>query len=354
MALEAETVAEAIGLALAETETRAAAAIAAAETRAAAALDTLQGDIVEALDDLDTRTAAALQARFADMLERMAAEIGALPPPDPGEPGAPGRDGRDGIDRQLALPRAVRSGDTCEANEIAVCCGGIWQAVRVTSGGPEDDPAGWKCLVPGVTDFTVREDMAARELVFAARMSDGRVHECRARQGACQLPPDYLARGWGVLAGDTLRAEGADVEAMALRDGALLGQAADWSETRLRGFRGQKGPPGERGPPGDRGPGLVGLDLARGDAGLVLIPRYADPAVEAEPIAIDFLVNDPGPAGGDRAPIACFAGAWTAAKPYARGDAVRAVIGGVQRLCLSIKPDNTARPDDARAWLVMV
>jgi hypothetical protein len=165
------------------------------------------------------------------------------------------------------------------------------------------------------------------------------------------LPPDYLARGWGVIAGDVLRADGADVELMALRDGALLGQAADWSETRLRGFRGQKGPPGDPGPRGDRGPGVVGLDLVRGDAGLVLIPRYSDPAIEAEPIAIDFLLTDPV---DGRAPIACFAGAWQAAKTYARGDAVRATIGGRDRLCLSIKPDNNARPDDARAWLVMV
>ena len=351
MAVEAETLVEAMGLALAETEVRAAAALVAAETRAAAALEALQDDVAGALYDLDTRTAAALQARFADMLEKLAGEIAALPPPDPGGPGAPGPPGRDGIDRQLALPRAVRSTDICEANEIAVCCGGIWQSVRVTSGGPEDDPAGWKCLVPGVADFSLREDMAARELVFAARMSDGRVHECRARQGAMQLPPDYLARGWGVLAGDTVRAEGADVEAMALRDGALLGQAADWSETRLRGFRGQKGPRGDPGPPGAPGPGLAGLGIVRGDRGLVILPRYADPAIEAEPIAIDFLLDDPG---AGRAPIACFAGAWTAGRAYARGDAVRAKVDGRDRLCLSIKPDNAARPDDARAWLVMV
>jgi hypothetical protein len=352
MALETEPLVAAMGLALADTETRALAALAELEERGEdrrlAGIQELWNRIAADLNDLESRTADALQTRMAEFLERMAAEIAALPAPEPGEPGAPGRDG---ADRILALPRVVRASDTCEANEIAHHAGGLWQSVRITSGGPGEDPAGWKCLVPGVAAFEVKTDWQARELIFAARMSDGALHECRGRMGACALPPDYLALGYGVLAGDTFRPEGSEIELLALRDGALLGQAEHWQETRLRGYRGQRGLPGEPGPRGPAGPGLIGLDLVRGDAGLVLLPRFADPAIEAEPIAIDFLVNDPGPG---RAVFTCFAGGWNAARTYARGEAVRALVGDRERLVLSIRSENNARPDDGAAWLVMI
>jgi hypothetical protein len=224
--------------------------------------------------------------RPTEIIERFAAEITRLPAPEPGPPG------RDGIDRMLVLPRPVRPDESCAANEIATSAAGLWQSVRVTSGGPQDDPAGWKCIVPGLAGFEVTTDWVAREWVFAARASDGQVHESRTRMGAAMLPPDYLERGWSVLAGDRLRPEGSEIELMALRDGALLGNAAHWCETRLKGFRGQRGLPGERGERGPPGASLVGFDVVRGDSGAkMLVPRFTDPAIRADPIPIELIVS---------------------------------------------------------------
>jgi len=354
MALDREALVAGLGLALADAATRSAADLADAETRAATALAELEARMDAALVDLDGATAELVQLRFAEMLEKMAAEIAALPP---AEPGAPGADGRDGVDRMAVLPRMVRSGESCSANEIAWHANGLWQSVRTTSGGPGDDPSGWKCLVPGISDFTMRPDWQAREFVFAARMSDGQLFECRGRMTAGPLPPDYLDKGWGVLAGDTLRppagpdGSGGDVELMALRDGALLGNPADWQETRLRGFRGQKGLKGDAGERGAPGPGLVGLDVVRGDAGLVILPRFADPAIEAEPIALQLLTADPEPG---RQLIATWSGAWLASRTYGRGDVVRGIIAGEPRLLLSVVPENNRPPHDDRAWQVMI
>jgi hypothetical protein len=180
-------------------------------------------------------------------------------------------------------------------------------------------------------------------------MSDGHLHECRGRMPATALPPDFLELGWGVLAGDTLRPPGEDVELMALRDGATLGRAEDWQETRLRGFRGQKGERGDKGP---RGPGLAGLSLlSDGAGGVAIMPRYDDPTIKAEPVALDMLTAEPEP--GD-APIIGFAGPWKAARTYRRGAVVSAEHGGAVRLLLSVKPDNNAAPGDERAWRVML
>lgn len=287
-----------------------------------------------------------LDAQREDFTRALAERIDALPEPAPGEPG------RDGVDRILALPRYVKEGESCEANAIAWCNAGIWQAVRATSGGPIDDPSGWKCLVPGVAAIETREDWAARELVFGLRMSDGQLHECRGRMPATLLPNDYLQRGWGVLAGDTLRPvpeqPGDEVELMALRDGAALGDPAHWHERRLRGFRGQKGPRGEAGPPG---PGVTGLALARAGDRLAIVPRFADPAIKAEPIAVDLLTDDPAPG---LAPIVGYAGPWNGARSYGRGVVVSGELGGQARLLLSMRSDNTARLADAGAWQVML
>lgn len=309
--------------------------------------------ILEAVGLVLAEQAAETETRMAqlrsDCAAALAEAIDSLPAPEPGAAG------RDGTDRILALPRYVREGESCEPNTLAWCAAGIWQSVRVTSGSPADDPSGWKCLVPGVAAIETREDWATRELVIGLRMSDGVCHECRGRMPATQLPPDYLERGWGVLAGDTLRPPpdlpGEEIELLALRDGAALGDPDAWREIRLRGFRGQKGlrgDPGERGPPG---PGLAGLELGRAGGRLALVPRFADPAIKAEPIAVDLLVDDPGPG---LAPITGFAGDWNAGRTYRRGEVVAALVGTARHLCLSIKPDNNARPADASAWQVML
>jgi hypothetical protein len=293
MPLDPETVAQAIGLALVESHARTDRAMGELEARGderrTAAIGELWNRVAADLNDLEQRLAEEIAARFVAMVERMAAELAALPAPQPGA------DGRDGVDRILALPRAVRAEDNCQPNEIATAAGGLWQSVRVTSGGPEQDPAGWKCLVPGFAGFRMLHDWERRELVFEASASDGRTHESRARMAPTTLPPDYLDRGWGVLEGDRFRPEGGEVELVALRDGARLGEAGDWQEIRLRGFRGQRGLPGEKGDRGPPGPGLVGLDVVRGDDGAkLLVPRFSDPSIRAEPIAIEILLPSEG------------------------------------------------------------
>lgn len=298
-----------------------------------------------ALVEYEGRAVERFDRFRADILQQFADFVGQLPEPEPGRPG---------VDRILTLPRYVKEGESCEANTVAWCNAGIWQSVRVTSGGPADDPSGWKCLVPGVAQIETAEDWKAREFIIGLRMSDGTLHQCRGRMPATRLPVDYMQRGWGVLAGDTLRppAEpGEEIELEALKDGACIGIPEHWQEIRLRGFRGQKGKPGDQGLAGPPGPGLTGLDMVEADGRLAIMPRFADPQIKGAAIAVDLLVDDPQPG---LAPIVGFAGAWHGARTYRRGEVVSAQVDGAPRLLLSIRPDNDARPNDDRAWQVMI
>jgi hypothetical protein len=263
------------------------------------------------------------------------------------------RDGKDGTDRILVLPRTVRGDEPCEHNAIVHHRFGLWQAVRATSGDPDTDPAGWKCLVPGVAGIETAEDYGRREIVAAFRMSDGRAHECRWRMPATYLPPDYLQRGWGIIAGDILR--DGDHDYVALVDnpdppGADPGE--QWQKLQVIGRRGR---PGEslRGDPGPPGPGLEGLSIVRDPASdrLAILPTYADKRIPAEPIAIDLMTEAP-PRG--RAAIVGFAGPFHTAKHYGRGDVVSAFQGEAPGLWLSLRPDNHDPLANAASWQRMI
>jgi hypothetical protein len=287
------------------------------------------------LDDMSARVADTIQSRLDDINARVADTIQSRL--DAIQPGAPGRDGQDKI---LLLPRHVGAGEPYAANDVAWHAGGIWQAVRNGCGPPDADPAGWRCLVPGIAAIETREDFATRELCFGFRLSDGTLHECRARMPAGALPADYQARGWGVIAGDTIR--DGDFEREAIRDNPT--GPADWAVREVRGRRGRDGKsvPGE---PGRPGPGLVGLTLARNaqTGQLVIVPAFADPAVQAQPIAVDMLTEEPGPA---RHIIRTYAGKWRPGKPCGRGDVVTHAGG----LWLSLRPDNDDAPADGPGW----
>lgn len=288
--------------------------------------------LAERLVEQEERTGAAL----ANSLDALAAEFSAaldarlaeLPEPRDGEPG------KDGLDRVLALPRHIGPAEPFERNEIAWWRNGIWQAVRAGLGDPETDPAGWQCLVPGLAAIEAREDWTRRELVFAFRLSDGHCHETRARMLPGVLPPDYAERGVGVIAGDIVR--DGDFERTALVDGPEPGNPEHWQTREIRGRRGR---------PGGPGPGLVGLTLAREPGGpLCILPAYADPGIEAAPIAVDMLLGEPEP--GLR-PIVGFAGGYSAAKAYGRGVVVSAPGGA---LWLSLASDNRAPLAEGAAW----
>lgn len=295
------------------------------------------------LADMESRTGARLGVIANDCTAQIEAAIAQLPEPQPGAPG------RDGVDRIMAAPRFVRSGEACPANELACWQNGIWQSVRATGGDPGEDPFGWRCLVPGIHGRETRQDWQTRETVSVLQLSDNTFLETRTRMAPMVLPSDYLVRSIGVLAGDTRRNEAGDMEYMALVDGADEADSESWRETRLRGFRGQKGPKGERGDRGPAGAGLVDFTLvddpARGQ--LALVPRFSDPAIKGQPIMIERLLADP-PAG--RLAITCWAGRWNAAKSYTRGD----VVGdGQGRMLISLKSDNAARLSDPGAWEAM-
>lgn len=287
--------------------------------------------IASAVDQLAVRFLSTLDQRFKD-----------LPTPKDGEPG------QDGIDRVLVLPRYINGPDQrFERNEVAAFKGGIWQAVRAGQGDPDHDPSAWQCLVPGVAGIEAREDWAKRELIFGFRMSDGHLNETRARMLPGLLPADWEDQGIGIIAGDIVR--DGDFERTALKDGADPANAQDWS---IREIRGRRGRPGEtaKGEQGKPGPGLTGLSLARDQVTgqLAILPAFADPDVQADPILVDILVNETGPA---RRAIVGFAGKFDRTKSYGRGDVVAAPGPA---LFLSLKPDNRAALDREDSWERMV
>lgn len=301
--------------------------------------------IIKAVGVMLAEHEAQTETQLATIREETAQAIAALPAPEPGDPG------RDGVDRIMALPRWVKEGEACPANEIAWWQSGIWQSVRATSGNPADDPSGWQCLVPGVHAIDTSEDWTRRELVIGLRMSDGHLHECRARMPATRLPPDFEARGWGVLAGDTLLMEGGETERLALVDGAQMDVAEHWEEYRYRGVRGQRGKQGDPGGPGKEGPpgpGVIGLDIVADPTGsaAALLPKYADKSVKAEPVVIDLIQRDPGEG---RQVITCWAGPWNAGRTFQRGD----VVSSNGRLFLNTRAENTGKPGEAGGWEAM-
>lgn len=316
--------------------------IAAREADIAGRLAQGEADLTARITARETDIAERFDSLRADLLETVANAIATIPDPEPGA------DGRDGIDRVMMLPRYVKAGEPCEQNTIAQAAGGIWQAVRSCVGGPEDDPAGWRCLVPGIGDLEeTADDLARRQYVFRFRMADGFLREVRGRMPAQLLPPDFQALGWGVLAGDTLRDEAGDMERMALCDGADPDRPEDWREYRLRGFRGQRGKPGEPGPPGPPGVGVVGFDVVEAEGALALVPRFTDPKQEAAPIVLDLSAADPAP---DLMPIVGYAGRWDASRTYRRGVVVSVDGPGGKRLYLSTKSGNAGRPEHGSAW----
>jgi hypothetical protein len=288
---------------------------------------------------------AAAEATTAMLVDvKLSKAISELPAP---------RDGQDGTDRILALPRTVREDEACEHNAIVHHRFGLWQAVRATSGDPDTDPAGWKCLVPGVAGIETREDYARREMIAGFRMSDGRLHECRWRMPATYLPHDYRQRGWGVIAGDILRDGDHDHVALVDNPAPPAGENSDqWQKLQVIGRRGR---PGEsvKGEPGPPGPGLEGLAIVRDPASdrLAILPEYADKRIPAVPIAIDLMTE---PLAQGRAAIVGFAGAFHSSKRYARGDVVSAFQGDAAGLWLSLRPDNQAPLHDGAAWQRMI
>jgi hypothetical protein len=312
------------------------------------------------LDPLMAKAIGELLAEHeADMLERLTAirsEFGdllaELPQPEPGEPG---RKGRDGIDRVLAAPATVGPEQACEHNTIAHHRKGIWQAIRDTTGDPTTDPAGWKCLVPGVAAIETEQSLQARSITARFITSDGASHEVSWKMPATYLPHDWQQQGMGIIAGDILREGDNDFVALTDSPGNPLDEktAGNWSKVQVIGRRGRQGDKGNKGDEGPPGPGLAGMTLVRDPAGgsLAILPAYADKRVKPEPIAIDLMVE---PVAQGRSAIVGFAGPFHAAKRYGRGDVVSARIGNEPGLWLSLKPDNRTALGAAGAWQRMI
>jgi hypothetical protein len=303
------------------------------------------------LAESDANTAKAIE----EVRGEVTAQIAALPAP---EPGPPGRDGGDGIDRVVCVPAAIGPAQRCPRNEIIHHGKGIWQAIRETAGDPDNDPAGWKCLVPGIAGIEFAEDLSQRRASCTIRTSDGQAHEVSWRLPAGYLPHDWQQRGWGIIAGDILRDGDHDYVALCDFPGNPLDPrtADNWQKMQVVGRRGRTGEPGAKGDPGaqgEPGPGLTGLALVRdpAHAHLAILPRYADARVQAEPIELDLMTE---PAAPGRAAIVGFAGPFHISKRYGRGDVVSAVMHGGPTLWLSLKPDNSDPLTDSGSWQRMI
>jgi hypothetical protein len=314
--------------------------------------------LMRAVGTLLAESDAANAKAIEEVREEVTAAIAALPAPEPGPPGLDGLDGGDGIDRVVCSPASVGPTQRCPRNEIIHHGCGIWQAIRETAGDPDNDPSGWKCLVPGIAGIEFAEDLAGRRASCTIRTSDGAAHEVGWRLPAGYLPHDWQQRGWGIIAGDILRDGDHDYVALIDFPGNPLDPrtAENWQKMQVVGRRGRTGDPGKKGDPGDAGepgPGLTGLSLIRDPARahLAILPRYADARVQAEPLELDLMI-EPAPEG--RAAIVGFAGPFHNSKRYGRGDVVSAVMHGGPTLWLSLKPDNRDPLTDSGSWQRMI
>lgn len=239
---------EALGIVMREHETRLSAMI---ETRSAALADRLE-----------TRS-AALEARIdAKILEV--------------------KDGEPGLNQVIIAPHFIGNDDVIEKNQTAYWEAGLWQAIRKTCGSPAKDPNSWKCLVPGIAAVEGRQDWQARETVTVVRMSDGAVHEIRARMLPGILPADFVKRGIRPIADDLLF-DGV-TQKRARIDDADPAEPGDWE---IRTLAGRRGKPGEvkKGDKGEAGAGIkaafVEHDHGRG------VPVMVLELTDGEHVAVD-------------------------------------------------------------------
>ena len=156
-----------------------------------------------------------------------------------GPKGERGADGRDGVDRVAILPRRARPGVSIEQNELVLWNGGLFQAVRRSSDDPSQDPQSFQCVIAGIADVRIAENLEARAIDVTVLDSTGHEYKAQFATGPrffAETPP----HGSKMLAGDSfLRG---NWHYVASKDGADPDVLDDrWRRFNIRGTRGDQG-----------------------------------------------------------------------------------------------------------------
>lgn len=235
-----------------------------------------------------------------------------LPPGEKGEPGTPGAAGLDAPLVDVIYTPAL---DGCERGALVRHAGGIFQAIRKTTGTPDDDPNGYRPLVNGIESIRQSEDWQHRERVTEARLSDG--HTIRT---VSDIPGGQAFSGFvesvKYLAGDWFLDDA--VLFRALVDGAGEPEKCpeDWQRVELRGPRGRKGQQGEPGQPGEPGKPGVGIQDVYVSENGTLVTEFSNGRTKE--IELPLILSDDSPGVS----LGKFQGEFMHGRKYTAGDVV--------------------------------
>jgi len=242
-----------------------------------------------------------------------------------GEKGEKGDQGEPGIDRPLIDPHFEDG--PLEKGSVVHSAGGLWQATRKSTGGPENDPNSFRVVVNGIAEVekSYNEREGRHDLSF--RMSDGTMYTSSWEEG-------NRFHGFG----STLKPKAGDAriqESMLERHDGEKWKPAQ-SLKGEPGVRGRKGQKGDTGLPGvgiksiDEVEGMVHISLTGGievgsevDGAKIGDFTLAMGAADDEGRVSEFFLQSNDSPGYMKR----FAGPYQQGGEYSRGDVVTAKSG---------------------------
>lgn len=225
-----------------------------------------------------------------------------------GERGLDGRDGvdgKDGRDRPVIETMLVRHGDKVDKNTLVSHAGGLFMTSRKANGSPEEDAAGYNCIVNGVADITF-EQTELRKTEMRIELSDGLVIDHTIENHA------------PIFRGPFKKDVDYQINDIVIKDHKTLIKVSHEGDRQWQMFvfpeRGEKG---EVGGTGEKGADGVGIkDIFSSDSNLLF--EMTDGRVHTIELALPDLNGD-----FDGAPVRSFRGFYDANQNYSEGEIVR-------------------------------
>lgn len=249
-----------------------------------------------------------------------------------GADGIDGKDGADGRDRPLIEAMVVADGDKIDKNTVVAHKGGLFISTRKANGTPDNDPAGYNCVLQGISDVTFTE-VDVRRTKMLVDMADG-------------LQVEHIINTHSpVFKGPFKKDATYENGDIVIKDKkTLIRVAQEGLDTDWRMFVfAEKGDKGDTGA-GVQGPAGVGISDIFAEGSNILF-EMTDGTVKAIGMELPDLEDN-----FEGARIKAFAGAWNSGDTYNAGDVVRSENG------LWLALDSTTEFPSAKStsWINMI
>jgi hypothetical protein len=292
-------------------------------------------NIAESIEKSIQEVKQAQSADFEQLSKDLSSEVekrlGELTNGVDGADGSDGKDGVDGRDRPLIEAMVVESGDKIDKNTVVAHKGGLFISTRKANGTPNDDPAGFNCVLNGISDVTFT-NIDERKTKMLVDMADG-------------LQVEHIIDTHSpVFKGPFKKDVTYEINDIVIKDKKTLIKVSDEGEGEWKMFvfaeKGEKGDTGA----GIQGEAGVGISDIFAEGSNILF-EMTDGTVKAIGLELPDLDDD-----FDGAKIKAFAGEWDNGETYNAGDVVRSENG------LWLALDSTTEFPSAKSssWINMI